>query len=127
MNDIEQILRINAYIQRGIGKLTFGGKQIMCVALDHSCTFEGPTLDEVTLDDAQLAEVYRQTFFTPPKEERERQAIQEVWRVNTPHHLMAYGIDALLREKDVYLTRDKIETIMAELVSENKNRSEEQA
>jgi hypothetical protein len=61
MNDVEQIIRINGYIQRKLGTLTYGGKEVYCVALDHSCTFENG--EEITLDDNQLAEVFRQTFY----------------------------------------------------------------
>lgn len=60
MNDIEQIIRINGYIQHQ-GSLTYSGKQIECVALDHSCTFQDG--EQITLNDEQLAEIYRQTFF----------------------------------------------------------------
>lgn len=123
MNDIEQIMRINGYIQHGLGTLTFNGKKITYIALDHSCTFDSTKLDEITLDDTQLAEVYRQTFYTPSREEiallQAKQDIKTIWRANTPHHLMSYGIEAKLREKGRYLTRDSIETFMVELISES--------
>lgn len=61
MNDVEQIIRINGYIQRKLGTITYGGKEIFCVALDHSCTFEDG--EEITLDNAQLAELFRQTYY----------------------------------------------------------------
>lgn len=117
MNDLEQIMRINAYLQHQ-GPLTFGGKEITCVALDHCCVFKNG--EEIMLDENQLAEIYRQTFFPPNKDHLlHRKAVQEIWRANTPHHLMAYGIEALLRKRNIYLTRERIETIMAELVSES--------
>lgn len=47
MNDVEQIIRINGYIQRKLGTLTYGGKEILCVALDRSCTFLDPDAEEI--------------------------------------------------------------------------------
>lgn len=61
MNEMEQIIRINGYIQRKLGTLTYGGKPILCVALDHSCTFEDG--EEIMLDTNQLAEIFRQTYY----------------------------------------------------------------
>lgn len=123
MNDLEQIMRINSYIQHQ-SRISYGGKEIYCVALDHCCTFKDGS--EIMLDDNQLAEVYRQTFFTPSSDDiallQAKQDIKTIWRANTPHHLMTYGIEAKLREKGKYLTRDSIETFMAELVSESEMR-----
>lgn len=121
MNDIEQIMRINSYIQHSLGTLTFNGKTITCVALDHSCMFDDR--EEIALDDNQVAEIYRQTFYVPSVQEaallQAKQDVKTIWRANTPHHLMSYGIEAKLREKGRYLTRESIETLLAELVSES--------
>lgn len=65
MNDVMQIIRINGYIQQGMGKLYLFGKEVLCVALDRTCTFvEGGT--DVELTDLQLEDLFNQTFGQVP-------------------------------------------------------------
>jgi hypothetical protein len=59
MNDMLKIVSLNAYIQRNMGKLELSGKEVLCVALDRTCTFQDDE-DEITLTDAQLDELVRQ-------------------------------------------------------------------
>lgn len=73
MNDIEKILRINAFIQRKMGTLYLDGREVYAVALDHSVSFVvvGDEADE-TLTDEQLEELLGQTYGKPPaKQPRE--------------------------------------------------------
>ena len=59
-NDMIKIIRINAYIQRGMGKVILDGKEVICVALDKTCT----TVDdpEIGLTDEQLDDLFIQSF-----------------------------------------------------------------
>src|SRR5260221_12905670 len=73
MNDIEKILRINAFIQRKVGTLYLDGKEVYAVALDHSVSLAviGDEADEI-LTDEQIEELLGQTFGKPPaKQPRE--------------------------------------------------------
>ncbi len=71
MNDAMKIIRMNAFIQRGLGTLYLDGKEVLCVALDCTCTFvDGGT--DIPLTDEQLEELLGQTFGKPPaKQPRE--------------------------------------------------------
>ena len=63
MDDMMKIIRINAYIQRGMGEVTLDGKSVECVALDRTCTFKSiGELDEQELTDDQLNALFSQTF-----------------------------------------------------------------
>ena len=65
MNDIEKILRMNAFIQRGLGKLYLDGKEVEVVSLDRSYV-AGQGLVNEPLTDAQLDDLLGQTFGKPP-------------------------------------------------------------
>lgn len=58
MNNMLKIISINAYIQREMGKLYLSGKEVLCVALDGTCTFDEG--DEIALTDAQLTDLLGQ-------------------------------------------------------------------
>ncbi len=59
-DDITKIIRINAYIQRGMGKVTLDDKEVICVSLDRTCaTFDNP---EIALSDDQLDDLFIQSF-----------------------------------------------------------------
>ncbi len=65
MNDVMQIIRINGYIQRELGKLYLYGKEVLCVALDGTCTFvEGGA--DVELTAIQIEDLLNQTFGQAP-------------------------------------------------------------
>lgn len=75
MNDVEKIIRINAFIQRGLGSLYLDGKEVMVVSLDRSYVIVGDLINE-PLTDEQLEELLGQTYgkppAKPPREESER-------------------------------------------------------
>lgn len=60
VDDMVKIIRINAYIQRGMGKVTLDGKEVLCVALDKTCTTEDSP--EINLTDEQLNDLFIQSF-----------------------------------------------------------------
>lgn len=65
MNDMVKIININAYIQRGLGKITLDDKEVLCIALDRMCTFKGSSIgNDVELDDDQLEGLFNQTIFS---------------------------------------------------------------
>ena len=65
MNDVMQIIRINGYIQRELGKLYLFDKEVLCVALDGTCTFvEGG--EDVELTAIQIEDLLNQTFGRAP-------------------------------------------------------------
>lgn len=53
------ILAINRAIQHNNKTLQFDGKEIICVALDQTCTFRDGS--EISLSDEQLIEVFHQS------------------------------------------------------------------
>jgi hypothetical protein len=57
-----KIIRINAFIQRKMGKVLLDGKEVSSVALDGSCNFENYSEPEVMLDKQQLDTLFAQTF-----------------------------------------------------------------
>ncbi len=59
-NDMIKIIRINAYIQRGMGKVTLDDKEVICVALDKTCATEDSP--EIALTDEQLNDLFIQSF-----------------------------------------------------------------
>lgn len=38
MDEMRKILAINTYIQRGMGQVLHNGDEVICVALDRTCT-----------------------------------------------------------------------------------------
>lgn len=62
MNYMLKIISINAYIQRGFGKITLDGKEVLCIALDRVCTFEGEGEGDMVLTDDQLEALFNQTY-----------------------------------------------------------------
>lgn len=66
MNDMMNIIRMNAYIQRNMGKLFLFGKEVLCVSLDRTITFAGEGEGDVILTDAQLADLLAQTYGKAP-------------------------------------------------------------
>ncbi|HLJ32724.1 MAG TPA: hypothetical protein VKU38_03690 [Ktedonobacteraceae bacterium] len=62
VDDMVKILRINAYIQRGMGEVSLDEKKVVCVALDRTCAFEDEYDAEQLLSDAQLNNLFHQTF-----------------------------------------------------------------
>lgn len=69
MDEVMQILRINAYIQREMGKLYLSGKEVLCVALDRTCTFHVEGEGDIELTDAQLDDLFKQTYGASPETE----------------------------------------------------------
>jgi hypothetical protein len=57
-----KIIRINAYIQRKMGKVLLDGKEVICVALDNTCAVEGEDNPEIELTSEQLQGLFSQTF-----------------------------------------------------------------
>jgi len=57
-----KIIRINAFIQRKMGKILLDGKVVDSVALDGSCNFEDYKDPEVMLTNQQLDALFAQTF-----------------------------------------------------------------
>ena len=79
MNEIEQIIRINGYIQRGLGTVTLGGKEIYCVAMDRTVTFKSDALiDEKEASDEDLATMFGQTFTVAPRQTPRQVAIKHL-------------------------------------------------
>ena len=66
--ELGKIIRINAYIQRKMGKVTLDGKEVTVVALDGSCVFEDDR-QQITLDAAQLDSLFAQTWGLGEQEE----------------------------------------------------------
>jgi hypothetical protein len=66
MKEIEKILRMNAFIQRGLGKLYLDGKEVISVSLDRSWASEEDYDPQRLLTDAQLDDLLGQTFGKPP-------------------------------------------------------------
>ncbi|MFL5628736.1 MAG: hypothetical protein ACJ788_24410 [Ktedonobacteraceae bacterium] len=65
MNDLEKIIRMNAFIQRKQGTLYLDGKEIVCVSLDRTyATFEKEITEPLT--DAQLDDLLGQIYGKPP-------------------------------------------------------------
>lgn len=62
MNDMMNIVGLNTYIQRKFGKLFLDGKEILCVSLDRTCTFEGRGEDDIVLTDTQMADLMKQAY-----------------------------------------------------------------
>lgn len=62
MNYMVKIININAYIQRGFGTITLDGKEVLCVSLDRTCTFEGEGEGDMVLNDDQLEQLFDQTY-----------------------------------------------------------------
>ena len=62
MDEILKIFRINAYIQRGMGKIVLDGKEVDSVCLDRSWADEESYDPERFLTDEQLDDLFRQTF-----------------------------------------------------------------
>jgi hypothetical protein len=62
MDDMVKVLRINAYIQRGMGEVSLDGKKVICVALDNTCAFEGEGDGEQELTGEELDKLFHQTF-----------------------------------------------------------------
>lgn len=48
------IINLNAYIQRKLGTLILNGKEVMCLSLDRTCTFEGIGEPDIKLTLSQL-------------------------------------------------------------------------
>ena len=71
MNDVMRIIRINGYIQGGLGKITLFGKEVLCVALDGYCTFASDSEkdDALELNDLQLDDIYNQTYGFAPSQQ----------------------------------------------------------
>lgn len=59
-DEMIKIIRINAYIQRGLGKVTLDGQEVVCVALDKTCATEDAP--EIALTDEQLDDLFIQSF-----------------------------------------------------------------
>lgn len=68
------ILGINAAIQRRDAKLTLNGKQVLCVALDGTCTFDAKEVDEIMLTNDQLIDLGEQALEYSVKHGASRQA-----------------------------------------------------
>lgn len=75
MNDVEKIIRINAFIQRKMGTLYLDGKEVEVVSLDRTYVMGKKEITE-PLTDEQLEELLGQTYGKPPakqpREEDER-------------------------------------------------------
>lgn len=79
MNEIEQIIRINAYIQRGLGTITLMGKEVYCVAMDRTVTFKSNELiDEKEASDDELAAMFGQTFTVGTQKTPRQKAIEHL-------------------------------------------------
>ena len=71
MNEVEKIIRMNAFIQRKMGTLYLDGKEIVAVSLDRTYATNEEEITE-PLTDEQLEELLGQTFGKPPaKQPRE--------------------------------------------------------
>jgi hypothetical protein len=58
---VPQILHINTAIQIQHKQLSLNGKNIICVALDGTCSFDDKDVSEIKLTSAQIAELVEQT------------------------------------------------------------------
>lgn len=68
--EMVKIIRINAFIQRKMGKILLDGREVYCVALDGSCNFDDSS-EEIMLTAEQLDMLFAQTFgFTAAGEEK---------------------------------------------------------
>ena len=65
MDEAMKIIRINAFIQRKMGKLYLDGKEVEVVSLDRSYV-AGQELVNEPLNDAQLDDLFGQTYGKPP-------------------------------------------------------------
>jgi hypothetical protein len=61
-NDMIQIIRINAYIQRGMGKVMLDGEEIIVIALDRSWAGTNSYDPERFLTDEQLNDLFIQSY-----------------------------------------------------------------
>jgi hypothetical protein len=62
VSDLVKIIRINAYIQRKMGKVHHNGQEVICVALDMTCALEGEDTAEVELSGEEIDALFKQTF-----------------------------------------------------------------
>jgi hypothetical protein len=93
MNEVMQIIRINAYIQHSTGKLYLLGKEVLCVALDGTCTFvEGGT--DVELTDVQREDLLNQTFGQAPATMASYTILASRWFTNPTVASMTHEEDA---------------------------------
>jgi hypothetical protein len=83
MSDMVNIVRMNAYIQRNMGKLFLFGKEILCVSLDRTCTFTGEGGDDIMLTDAQLEDLLGQTYGKAPATSENRVKVDEALVVDS--------------------------------------------
>lgn len=69
IDEMVKIIRINAYIQRNLGKVYLNGNEVESVCLDRSWADEGDYDPDRLLTDEQLDDLFRQTFGAQPESE----------------------------------------------------------
>ena len=65
MTVFEQIIRVNGYIQRELGILRLDGREILCIALDQTCTFKEGAADTRLTED-QIEAIWKLTYLPHP-------------------------------------------------------------